>query len=237
MSRRIVAAAIVVAALSAGVYALMRPAPKAKAPLDLVDLGAEREAVVRDRRGRPVISNFRAVERGVLYRGSAFPTSFPGPDGKSEYADETAFEFLRSLNVRHVLALVDTADKYYAEDGYLKFWSDRTGHRITTTWVEIHPTGAFSRHDQSGLRAAGILISLMRDDAAEGGAMYVHDLDGASHVGVAAAGYELWRNRGWTGFETTWTLVERRFRAVNRNARDMRGLRDIREDLRFLTEL
>ncbi|HUF24414.1 MAG TPA: hypothetical protein VMN81_09825 [Vicinamibacterales bacterium] len=232
LRRTIVIAAIAAAAAGAGLYALMRPAPRHGAPLALDSDGVERDPIVRDRKGRVIISNVRTVEPRVLYRGSGFPTSFPTADGGSEYADQTAFDFLRSLNVRHVLALVDSAEAYYAEDGYLRHWSAQTGFDIATTWVQIDPAGAFGRDDRGGLRAGGILIALMRDNAGRGGAVYVHDLDGVSHAGVAAAAYELWRNRGWNDFETTWPLVERRFRPGRPES-----LRSIRDELRFLIEL
>lgn len=259
LQRTVVIAAIVIVGLTAAGYALTRPGPKADAPLALDATGIEGPTVVRDRKGRPIISNVRTVEPKVLYRGSAFPTSFPVEGGKSEYADQTAFEFLRALNVRHVLALLPTAEQYYAEDGYLRHWSKETGYEISTTWVHIDPTEAFGHDDRGGLRAAGILIALMREDAARGGALYVHDVDGVNHAGVAAAGYELWRNRGWHDFDTTWTLVERRFLEGNRTMQDLQragrapqpiacpngarafvcreSLRSLRDKLRFVIEL
>lgn len=235
-ARTALIAAIAVVVLAAGVYALMRPSPRAETPLVLTGEGAEGPTTVRDRRGRVILTHVRAVEPRVLYRGSAFPTSFERAGGESDYADESAFEFLRARNVRHVIALVDTPETYYAEDGYLRFWSAKTGFTIDTTWVQIDPTDPFVRDDRGGLKAAGVLIALMRENIGRAGAVYVHDLDGLSHVGVAAAGYELWRNRGWNAFDTTWTLVERRFMAGN-DPDALGGLRRIREDLRFLIEL
>lgn len=235
-ARTALVAAMAVAVLAAGLFALMRPSPRADTPLVLSGEGIEGPTTIRDRRGRVILRHVRAVEPRVLYRGSAFPTSFERAGGDPEYADETAFEFLRARNVRHVIALVDTPETYYAEDGYLRFWSAKTGFTIDTTWVPIDPAGAFARDDRGGLKAAGVLIALMRENIGRGGAVYVHDLDGLSHVGVAAAGYELWRNRGWNAFDTTWTLVERRFMAGNDPGK-LRGLRSIREDLRFLIEL
>ncbi|MEX2270310.1 MAG: hypothetical protein WD690_02480 [Vicinamibacterales bacterium] len=259
LRRYLLRAAVALVAVAAAGYMIVRPAPRHAAPLALDTDGVEAPTVVRDRRGRPIIANFRTVEPRLLYRGSAFPTSFEGAGGGSEYADETAFTFLRSLNVRHVVALLDSADAYYAEDGYLRFWSGQTGFEISTTWVQIDPTEAFGRDDRSGLRAAGILIALMREKAGRGGAVYVHDIDGVRHVGVAAAGYELWRNRGWHDFDMSWPLVERRFVAANRTMQDgapglatpkpMRcadgtrafacaeSLRSIRDELRFVIEL
>lgn len=229
-------ALVVVVAASAAVYGVTRPAPRAPAPLALDGDGIEDPAVIHDRKGRPIISNVRTVEKGVLYRGSAFPTAFAGPGGQREYADGTAFEFLRARNVRHVVALLDDADAYYAEDGYLRYWSEQTGFRIDTTWVQIDPATPFSKNDRGGLRAAGILISLMRENVAGGGAVYIHDIEGAAHVAVAAAGYELWRNRGWADFDVTWPLIERRFRAGNTTS-DVQSLRTIRDSLRFVSEL
>jgi len=229
-------AAISVVVLMAAGYMLMRPSPRRATPLALDRDGIDGPPIVRDGKGRPVITNIRTVEPGVLYRGSGFPTSFRKPGGGDEYADRTAFDFLRARNVRHVVALVDKPETYYAEDGYLRYWSGQTGFPMETTWVQIDPTNPFGRDDRGGLRAAGILIALMRDGVAKGGAVYVHDLDGLSHVGVAAAGYELWRNRGWNAFDTTWTLVERRF-MVGNSAGELRALRSIRNDLRFLIEL
>ena len=254
----VIVAIVLVAAVAAG-YALTRPAPRMSSPLALDGTGIDAPTVVRDRQGRPIISNFRTVEPKVLYRGSAFPTSFPKAGGGSEYADQTAFEFLRALNVRHVLVLAPTPESYYAEDGYLRYWSKETGFDIGTTWVHIDPTEAYGRDDRGGLRAAGILIALMREGAGKGGALYVHDVDGVSHVGVAAAGYELWRNRGWSDYDTTWTLVERRFLEGNRTMQDLQragrapepvtcpngakafvcreSLRSLRDQLRFVIEL
>ena len=231
----LVALAVVIAA-SAATYAVTRPASRAPSPLALDGDGTGDPAVVRDRKGRTIISNLRTIEDRVLYGGSAFPTSFSGPGGRREYADQTAFDFLRKRNVRHVVALMDDADAYYAEDGYLRYWSEQTGFRIGTTWVPIDLATPFSRDDRGGLRAAGILISLMRENVAGGGAVYVHDPEGGAHVGVAAAGYELWRNRGWADFDATWPLVERRFRAGG-NAGDVESLRTIRDALRFVIEL
>jgi hypothetical protein len=258
VQRAAVIGAIVLVFLTGAAVAITRPAPRHDLPLLIDDAGIERETVVLDRKGRPIISNVRTVEKGVLYRGSGWPLTFES-GGTKEFADETAFEFLRALNVRHVVALVDSADTYYAEDGYLKYWSNERGYPITTTWVQIDPTGAFGRDDRGGLHAAGILIALMREQAGRGGAVYVHDIDGIEHVGVAAAGYELWRNRGWNDFDTTWTLVERRFLAGNRTMLDLQRtgrspepktcpsgqrafvcrewLRGLREDLRFIIEL
>lgn len=201
--------------LAAVCWMALRPRPRLPVPLALDDLGLDGPSVVRDGRGRPIITNFRTVEPGVLFRGSAFPTSFPAAGGGREYADRTAFDHLRALNVRHVIAMLDDADTYYAEDGYLRYWSEQTGFPIATTWIEIEPTQAFEPNDRGGLRAAGVLIALMREGIGGGGAVYLHDIDGIGHAGVAAAGYELWRNRGWNTFDTTWTLVERRFLAAN----------------------
>jgi hypothetical protein len=259
LKRRMVIAAVVVTVLVAGVLFLGRSAPRRPSPLALDAPGIDAPTVIRDGRGRPIISNFRTVEPKVLYRGSAFPTSFPKPGGGSEYADQTAFNFLRSLNVRHVLAMLDTPEAYYAEDGYLKYWSEKTGFTISTTWVQIDPTEAFGDDERGGLRGAGILIALMREDVARGGAVYVHDIHGVSHAGVAVAGYELWRNRGWVEPERAWTLVERRFLEGNRTMQDLQqagaapqpalcpggqrafvcveSLRNLRERLRFVIEL
>ena len=114
---------------------LLRPKPRQATPLALDATGIDGPSVVRDPRGRPVLANLRVVEPGVLYRGSAFPTSFPKDGGGREYADRTAFDHLRALNVTHVIAMIEDADAYYAEDGYLRYWSEQTGHTITTTWV------------------------------------------------------------------------------------------------------
>jgi len=234
-TRSALLAAAAVTAAAAGGWLLTRPHPRASTPLALERTGTDGPQVIRDRKGRAIIRNLRTVEQGVLYRGSAFPTSF-GSGERREYADETAFEFLRSRNVRHVVALVETPETYYAEEGYLRYWSDRTGFAIGATWVPIDPAKTFGRDDRSGLRAAGILLALMRESGRTRGAVYVHDPDGVSHAAVAAAGYELWRNRGWNTFDDTWTLVERRFMAGNTPER-LRGLRSLREDLRFLIEL
>ncbi|MDQ3070133.1 MAG: hypothetical protein M3R55_10450 [Acidobacteriota bacterium] len=259
LQRTAVIAAIVIVFVGGACFAVTRPAPRQATPLLLDDPGIDGETVVRDRRGRPIIANVRTVEKGVLYRGSGFPTSFPSNSGEKEYADQTAFEFLRSRNVRHVVALMDDEAAYYAEDGYLKFWSEKTGFAIGTTWVRIDQAGAYAKDDRGGLHAAGILISLMRERVAGAGAVYVHDLDGVSHAGIAVAGYELWRNRGWNDYDSLWTLAERRFLGGNRTMQDWQragkapaqaacpngsrafvcreSLRSLREELRFVIEL
>lgn len=193
---------------------VLRPKPRQDTPLALDSPGTEGASVVRDSKGRPVLTNLRAVEPGVLYRGSAFPTSFPKDGGGSEYADRTAFDYLRGLNVTHVIAMLGDADAYYAEDGYLRYWSEQTGHTITTTWLEIDPADPYALNDRGGLRAAGMVVALMQERDG-GGAVYMHDTDGIAHVGIAAAGYELWRNRGWQDADTSWQQVERRYLAGN----------------------
>lgn len=219
---------------------VLRPEPRHATALPLEADSHEGPAAVRDGRGRVVLDNLRTVEPGVLYRGSAFPTTFPKADGGREYADRTAFDYLRGLNVTHVVALLDDADAYYAEDGYLRYWSDETGHRITTTWVPIDRDGAFALNDRGGVHAAGMLIAVMRERAGRG-AVYLHDPDGTTHAGVAAAGYELWRNRGWHDADSLWPLVERRFAGGETAAADsgasLAGLRRIRSALLFVIEL
>lgn len=197
--------------------AALRPRPRHDTPLALDATGAagtDGPSIVRDGKGRPVLTNLRAVEPGVLYRGSAFPTSFPGDGGEREYADRTAFDHLRALNVTHVIAMLGNADAYYAEDGYLRHWSEQTGHTITTTWIDIDPDEPLALNDRGGLRAAGIVIAVMREREGDG-AVYMHDTDGISHAGIAAAGYELWRNRGWHDAAAIWPKVERRFLVAN----------------------
>lgn len=227
----------VVVLVAVSIVAASRPHARSDAPLPLDGVGEMSPDTIRDARGRVVLRHLRTVEPRVLYRGSAFPTSFPEPDGSKGYADGTAFEFLRSLNVRHVVVLLEDADAYYAEDGYLQYWSERTGFPIETTWIPVSNDTPYSRDDRGGLHAAGILISLMRENIGGGGAVYVHDEDGGAHVAVAAAGYELWRNRGWRAFDDTWNDVERRFTAARDLRFDAPKLRNLKPELRFVIEL
>ena len=221
--RAAIAAAAVAVVLALVWWVAIKPKPRLPIPLILSGTGIDRSTVILDRRGRPVIWNFRTVEEGVLYRGSALTTLFTSPDGQEEFGDRTAFEFLQSLNVRHVVALLPADGvAFHAEDGYLRYWSERTGYEIKTTWVPVDPHDVFGLGDRTGLQAAGALIAIMRDREEDDGAVYVHDADGLRHAGVAVAGYELWRNRGWNDFDTSWRLVERRFLEGNRTARDMR---------------
>lgn len=216
MTRRRVASMAIIGCVALVLLAafVLRPKPRHEAPLALDAAGADGPSVVRDSKQRAVLTNLRAVEPGVLYRGSAFPTSFPTDGGGSEYADRTAFDRLRALGVTHVIAMLGDADAYYAEDGYLRYWSEQTGHTITTTWIEVDPADPFALNDRGGLRAAGMVIAVMREREGDG-AVYMHDTDGIGHVGIAAAGYELWRNRGWHDAAATWRQVERRYLAAN----------------------
>ena len=216
MTRRRTAVMAVIGCLALVLLAavVLRPRPRQETPLALDATGVDGASVVRDSKGRPVLTNLRVVEPGVLYRGSAFPTSFPKAGGGREYADRTAFDHLRALGVTHVIAMLDDADAYYAEDGYLRYWSEQTGHTITTTWIEIDAADPFAQNDRGGLRAAGMVVAVVREREGDG-AVYMHDTEGIAHVGIAAAGYELWRNRGWQEAAVTWQQVEQRYLAAN----------------------
>lgn len=222
-----------------------RPHPTS---LSLAAPMAERPPSLRDDRGQLLFFSFRTVERGVLYRGSAFlPAAF---------TNGAVFELMRSLNVREIVSLQPAQADFYAEEGYFRYWAQRTGYFIRVLWSPVDPAEAYGRSDRSGLRAAVDLIAHMQSRPAGAGAVLVHGDVGKDAPGVAVAGYEMWRNRGWVERETLWRQVMSRYLAADRASGDVGGLAgapsrcqqgsglvcpewllELREDLEFIARL
>jgi hypothetical protein len=205
-----------------------RPRRPHPSPLPLESDGVENSASVRDAEGRLVYVNFRTVERGVLYRGAAFPRNAqvtpegaPPADTPAAFIGEGAFEFLRARNVRTVVVLFEHEDDYFAEEGYFRFWSDRSGYRISVIWVPVAAASAYGRDETGGLHAGAELISLMKERGHDAGAWFVQGESGKDATGIVAAAYETWRNWGWTEPDTLWREVLTRYLASNRTLLDV----------------
>src|SRR5438128_2029995 len=113
-----------------------RPRRPHASPLPLQGDGVESTASARDAEGRLLFVNFRTVEPGVLYRGAAFPRNARkereggAVDVPAAWLGQEAFDFLRSRNVATVVTLLEDEQDFFAEEGYFRFWSERTGYRI-----------------------------------------------------------------------------------------------------------
>lgn len=199
------------------------------AALSLTSDGIERDPTVTSREGQVLMFNLRTVEPRRLYRSSAFPRNVreAGPDGErvkpAALHNEEAFELVRSLGIRQVLLLTDSADDFYAEEGYFRYWRERTGYDVKVTCVPVAAEEAYGTTDRSGLHAAAVLVAHMRHHRPEDGAVLVQGEAGKDAVGVAVAGYELWRNRGRLDPDTLWRQVTARYLQSNRGLRDVPG--------------
>ena len=209
-----------VAILATLVFAACGPSAGTSAALDLSDDGVSGPHVVKNTRGETLLYNFRAVERGVLYRGSDF-TRTPGKDASGApsgqpvaFQDEQAFNFLRAMNIRHVVSLVSTSD-FYAEEGYFRYWTERTGYGVTVTSLPVASDQVYARTDRSSLHAAGELLDIMKRHRPQDGAVLVHGEAGKDATGVVAAAYELSRNYGRADENATWQRVVQRYQASN----------------------
>ncbi len=202
------------------VFAACGPSAGTSAALDLSDDGVSDSHVVKNTQGETLLYNFRTVERGVLYRGSDF-TRTPGKDASGApsgqpvaFQDEQTFFFLRAMNIRHVVSLVPASD-FYAEEGYFRYWTERTGYAVTATSLPVAADQAYGRTDRSSLHAAGELLDIMKRHRAQDGAVLVHGEAGKDATGVVAAAYELWRSAGRADENATWLRVVQRYQASN----------------------
>lgn len=164
----------------------------------------------------------------MVFRASGFN---PG----NVFEDGSAFSFLRSRNIRQVVALQENADSFYAEEGYLRYWAERTGYHIQATWIPVRDENLFARDYQSGLHAAAEFLSLMKYPS-QGSAVLIHD-DGMGRdaTGVVVAAYELARNWRWVEPDTLWTQIKERYLISPGTGES--ELESIRKDLETLAEL
>ena len=222
--------AVFVAAAAAVGWAGGHASAPAAPAIPLEGTGVEGETTLRDADGRIMVANFRLVEPERLYRASSFPVNatLDMPEGRrpapAAYVGPTFFELLRARNVRQVVTLDEADHAFYAEEGYYRYWTERTGYAIALTHIPVAADDAYGRDDLSGLHAGAMLVSMMRGRAAGQGAVLVHGDAGKDGLGIAVAVYETWRNHAWTDRETLWQQVTARYVLSNRLLRDTGSL-------------
>jgi protein tyrosine/serine phosphatase len=212
MMKRIVVLAVLALTAAAGCRSLDRGAP-----LDLSNDGVQGSAVLVSSDGQTLVYNLRAIEPGVLYRASDFNRARPAGDSGAQpaaFRDGQLFNYLKSLNVHHVISLL-APPEYYAEEGYFKYWTDRGGYSITTSSVAVARDDVYGTNDRSGVHAAAELLAAMIRRKPEDGAVLIHGEAGKDAIGVMAAAYELARTVDRVDDEAAWNGVVRRYLASN----------------------
>ena len=222
---------------AATVWATGKPRVSAQ-PLDISKNGVHGVFTLRNKYRQLLLYNFRAVEPGALYRGSGFPVNLTVPQGlhgeihQAAFADDELFQFLRAHNIHRVVRL-ETIDEpiignYFAEQGYFRDLSAKTGYPIHVIRLSVQAGHAFDRDDRTlrlypdyderriGLRAASEFIDMMKHSAPDAGAVYLHDDNGKDRTGVVAAAYEMWRNQGVGDKNALWDQVMQRFLVSNK---------------------
>lgn len=207
-------------------------------PLDISHNGVHGPYNVKHGKHELLFYNFRTVEPGILYRGSGFPrdkvvkekgatSSVP-----AAYVDGQAFNFLRQRGIRHIYALREKDDDFYAEQGYFEHWNEYwIGHNkpqytILVTALPVRSGHAYdlnARHLKDfppgqppfGLRASAEFLEIMKAHRPQDGAIYIHDNAGKDTVGIVAAAYELWRNQGAVDRDTLWQQIMDRYLVSN----------------------
>lgn len=208
-------AIVLVAAMVVG--SPRRPTSK---PLPIEHNGVHAPYNLRDKQGRLLFYNFRAVEPGALYRGSGFPLNSTllvngvRRRAPAAFADGAVFQFMRSRGIGRIVSL-ESSEKFHAEKGYFDFWSRRSGYNIEAVSWPVDAKRAYDRSAEGGLRAATWFIEMMRDRQRGDGAVYVHDEAGKDAAGVVVAAYELWRNRGKANDADVWRRVMERYLVSN----------------------
>jgi hypothetical protein len=174
---------------------------------------------LRSKKNELLIYNFRAVDPGRVYRASGFPRNHRGELGgkmgiyPAAYFDSEAFDFLRARNIRTVISL-NPEREFYAEQGYFRANSKRTGYKILLINWPVNPQRTYARdkREKSGaLRAAINFIDYLKQRDPRGGAVLVHGEAGKDAVGVVAAAYELWRNVGHGNPDELWRQIRERY--------------------------
>ena len=197
-----------------------RPRRQTVKPLRLEHNGVHAPFNLRDKKGRLLVYNFRTVEPGVLYRGSGFPVNAALKVGgvlrsaPAAFADGQVFNFMRAKRIRRIVSL-EPPTQFYAEKSYFDLWSRRSGYAIEVVSRPVEGRLSYDRSAQGGLRAATWFIEMMRDRKQGDGAVYLHDYSGKDSVGVIAAAYEMWRNRGRASDADLWRQVMERYLVSN----------------------
>lgn len=199
--------------------------------LDLSRNGVHGVYNLRNKKGELLLYNFRAVEPGVLYRGSGFPRNRRGKLGEkvgkhpAAYFDRQVFDFFRSKNIRRIITLQEQGN-FYGELGYFDYWSRKTGFHIDVQAIPIKNGHAYDRDARPlikypmkerwfGLSAAAEFIRIMQKYDKRDGAVYIHCDAGKDRTGVVAAAYELWRNQNHPDPEALWKQVRERYLVSN----------------------
>jgi hypothetical protein len=208
--------AVAVFALGSPRYTV-RPAIQ---PLNLSTNGVHGAYNFAAENGRIALYNFRAVEPGVLYRGSGFirfgvtkrnGVAINGPLDTSR----RVIDLLRQHNVHQVITL-EEPQYAAAERGYFDYWRRRIGYNVDLVSWPVPPQRAYSNIGRDTALHAGVdLIRLLRTHRPRDGAIYIHCSDGKDRTGVAVAAYELWRNQGTTDEAALWRQVMQRYLVSN----------------------
>jgi hypothetical protein len=214
------------------------------APLDLSADGVQGSPAFVNAEGQTLVYNVRAVEPGVLYRASDFNRTRPSDAADAQpaaFKDGQLFNFLRSLNIHHVVSLLPPPE-YYAEEGYFQYWTKRSGYVITTESRPVSGDDVYGTDDKSGVHAAAELLASMKERNRSDGAVLVHGEAGKDAVGVIAAAYELARTIGRNDEDAVWANIKRRYLASNTLAAespavDAASLERIRPQLKFIAQL
>lgn len=216
----------------ATIWATGQPHLAAGEPLDLEHNGVHAPYNVRNAKGELMLFNFRAVEPGLLYRGSGFPRNKWVQDGAEKrlraaaLQDGQLFDFMRARNIHRIITLQEV-DTYYAEKGYFEFWERKAGYPMQVQRLSVRTGHAYDRDEADllkypaledrrfGLRAAAEFIHIMKFHNPKEGAVYLHCDAGKDRTGVVVAAYELWRNRGTADRDTLWRQVMERYLVSN----------------------
>jgi Tyrosine phosphatase family len=197
---------LLLALLATAVVKFGKPRVSQK-PLDMSKNGVHGVYNLHNRKNRLVLFNFRAVEPGVLYRGSGFVR----PKGDT---DPVVFQFLRARNIRTVVSFQEP-EMYQREQGYFNYWGKKTGHRIRVVNMWVKLKHAYDAGPRSSLHAAGEFITFMKSHKPQDGAVYMHCDAGKDRTGVVAAAYEMWRNQGRLERNLLWKQVLKRYLVSN----------------------
>ncbi|MBV9469716.1 MAG: hypothetical protein JOZ57_10790 [Abitibacteriaceae bacterium] len=193
---------------------------------------------MKNKKGELLFYNFRAVEPGVIYRGSGFPRDKVVTEGgkrslvPAAYQDGQAFNFFRARGIRHIIALREEDDEFHAEQGYFEYWNkywlqqNQPQATIIVTALPVRSGHAYDLNARKlkdfppgqppfALRAAADFIDIMKAHKPADGAIYIHDSAGKDSAGIVAAAYEMWRNQGRVDREKLWQQVMDRYLVSN----------------------